>query len=297
MNSVALPFDDQPEVEQPDRLTFMLFLAAAAHAMVILGVSFSPVLEEMRTPPALEVILVDPNTDAEKPDKANYLSSSAQLGGGDTDELARPSSPFSSNQDFDTDGIAPTPMQAQAPDQPQQQSEEILTTVFSDREELTEQPDTETNPEIDRKNPLLVEQNQDIARLEAEVDMRVEEYAKRPKTMNVTASTHKSAAADYMYSWVEKIEGVGNLNYPDVARRENLTGAVLMVVGVYKDGSIESIRIKRSSGEKVLDDAAVRIVRLAAPFQQMSPELARQTDILYIVRTWDFRSNNSLDSY
>lgn len=297
MSSVALSPIEAPEPEQPDRLTFSLFIAAAAHAIFILGVSFSPVIDEMKTPPALEVILVEQNIDSERPDKANYLSNVAQEGGGETDDYARPTTPFASNQDFETDGIAPTPMQAQAPDQPQEETEEILTAVFSDREENTSEPDTETNPDINKKDPILVEQNQEIARLSAEVDMRVENYSKRPKTMNVTASTHKSAASEYMYGWVEKIERVGNLNYPDTARRDNLSGAVLMVVGIYKDGTIESIKIKRSSGHRLLDDAAQRIVTLASPFDPMSRDLAQQTDILYIVRTWDFRSNNSLGSY
>ena len=293
MSSIAL---SGIEPDQPDRLTFTLFLAAAMHAIFILGISFSPTLSEQRTPPALEVVLVKP-ADTEKPEKADYLANAAQDGGGLADDNSRPSDRFASNQDFQTEGIAPTPMQAQAPNVPLEQSEQILTTLYSDREEKSDRPDEETNPAITKNDPILIEENLEIAKLSAEIDMQMEEYAKRPKKKVLTAATHESAAAEYMHAWAEKVERVGNLNYPDVARREKLSGALLLVVGIYKDGNIESVQVKRSSGHRLLDDAAEKIVRLSAPFEALSGSLAEETDILYIVRTWDFQSNNSIVSY
>lgn len=294
MNSTASLASE--ENGHPDRLVLMLFIAAALHAIIILGVSFSPVLQEMRTPPALEVVLVEP-TESETPDEADYLAQTAQDGGGENDDNARPSRPFVSEQDFDTDGIAPTRMQAQAPNSQTQQSEEILTTVFADREVDSRIEDDETAPELPQKDAPLVEQNLEIARLSAEVNLRLEEYAKRPKKTWLTARTHASSAASYMYGWVEQVERVGNLNYPDDARRDQLSGSLVLVVGILKDGSIESLTIKKSSGHAVLDDAAQRIVRLAAPFPPLTGELADQTDILYIVRTWEFNTTNTISSY
>lgn len=293
MSSIAT---SEIEPSQPDRLTFTLFLAAAAHAIVILGVSFAPILSEMRTPPALEVVLVQ-KTDTEKPEKADYLANAAQDGGGESDDNARPATPFASNQDFDTDGIAPTPMQAQAPDVPVPDSDQVLTTLLSEREENTQDPDAEMNPDIAKEAPILIEEDLAIAKLSAEIDMQMEQYAKRPKKKVLTAATHESAAAAYMHAWAEKVERVGNLNYPDLARRENLSGALLLIVGIYKDGNIESVEVQRSSGHQILDDAARRIVRLSAPFAALSGKLAEETDILYIVRTWDFQSDNSIRSY
>ena len=100
-----------------------------------------------------------------------------------------------------------------------------------------------------------------------------------------------------MHRWIEKVERVGNLNYPDQARRQKLYGSLILVVGIRKNGTIEEIVVRRSSGHKVLDDAAKRIVALSAPFAPLSGKLAEQTDILYITRTWEFKSNNSIISH
>lgn len=294
MNTAAIT--EAENHQTPDRLSFTLFLAAAVHAVVILGVSFVPSLSETRTPAALEVVLVQETTESEKPEKADYLSNASQDGGGEVDENSRPATPFASDIDADTDGVAPTPLEASTPDTTEQQPDQVLTTVFSTTEVNSDTPETETTPLDAAEADIRVEQNLEIARLSAEIDQRVEEYAKRPRKKVVNARTHESAAAAYMYQWAESIERIGNLNYPEQARSRNLAGAVLLVVGIFKNGNVESITIKRSSGEAVIDDSAKRIVRLAAPFPPLSPELARETDILYIVRTWEFGANQ-LKSY
>lgn len=285
-----------PASRQPDVLTIALFVAAAAHAIVLLGVSFRPFLDEMRTPPALEVILVQ-KSDAEKPDEAAYLAQSSQDGGGDTDENTRPSSPFSSQVDSNTDGLAATPIQASSPTPAVESAEDIVTAVFAEIEVKTEQT-TDATEQVDApEGMVLIEQNMDIARLAAEIDRQQEEFAKRPKKKHINARTTETASAEYMYRWVEQVERVGNLNYPDDARRRQMTGALILIVGIYKNGEIESITVDESSGHKLLDDAAVRIVELAAPFDPMAGQLAEETDILYIVRTWEFQSSNSVISY
>ena len=114
--------------------------------------------------------------------------------------------------------------------------------------------------------------------------------------MCMSSITAGGAAAGYMFRWAERIERVGNLNYPEQARQRNLSGNVLLVVGIFKNGDIESISVKRTSGSAVLDDAAKNIVRLAAPFDPLGSELSEETDILYIVRTWEFGSSK-LASY
>lgn len=285
-----------PASRQPDVLTIALFVAAAAHAIVLLGVSFRPFMDEMRTPPALEVILVQ-KSDAEKPDEAAYLAQSSQDGGGDTDENTRPSSPFSSQVDSNTDGLAATPIQASSPTPAIESAEDIVTAVFAEIEVKTEQT-TDATEQVDApEGMVLIEQNMDIARLAAEIDRQQEEFAKRPKKKHINARTTETASAEYMYRWVEQVERVGNLNYPDDARRRQMTGALILIVGIYKNGEIESITVDESSGHKLLDDAAVRIVELAAPFDPMAGQLAEETDILYIVRTWEFQSSNSVISY
>ncbi|MFT4726078.1 MAG: protein TonB [Granulosicoccus sp.] len=287
------------EHRQTDILTIALFVAAIAHAIVLLGVSFRPALEEMRTPPTLEVILVQKKevVDEEKLEEASYLAQFSQDGGGQTDENTRPSSPFASDIDSDSDGLASAPVLASAPAPAVNSAEEIITAVFSD-EVIATEITTETTDEIDAPaGTVFVEQNLEIAKLAAEINRQQEEFAKRPKKKHINARTKEAASAEYMYQWVEQVERVGNLNYPDAARRNELTGALILVVGIYKNGEIESVSVDDSSGHTLLDDAAVRIVELAAPFAPMTGRLAEETDILYIVRTWEFQSSNSVISY
>ncbi len=272
----------------PDRLSFSLFLAAAVHAVIILGVSFVPSLSETRTPAALEVVLVQESSNSEKPEEADYLSNAAQDGGGDVEENTRPSSPFASDLDEETDGVAPTPLEAASPEVQEQQPEQVLTTVFSSTEVNSDSPETETKPLDAKVDDVAVDYEMAVAQLEADIDREREEYAKRPRKKVIDARTHESAAAAYMYEWAESIERIGNLNYPEQARARNLSGAVLLVVGIYKSGEINSVEVRRSSGIALIDDAAKRIVRLAAPFPALGPDLASETDILYIIRTWEF---------
>lgn len=294
--TTALPTSDH---RQTDILTIALFVAAVMHAIVLLGVSFRPVLQEMRTPPALEVILVQKAAVdlEEEPEEADYLAQSSQDGGGDTDENARPSSPFASDIDSDADGLASAPVLASTPAPSVKSSEEIITAVFSDTVIATEIT-TEATDEIEAPaGTVFIEQNLEIAKLAAEIDRQQEEFAKRPKKKHINARTKETASAEYMYQWVEQVERVGNLNYPDAARRNELTGALILIVGIFKNGEIESVTVDESSGHTLLDDAAVRIVELAGPFEPMSGQLAEETDILYIVRTWEFQSSNSVISY
>ena len=293
MTAAALPDASR----QPDVLAIALFVAAAVHAIIFLGVSFKPFLEEMRTPPALEVILVQNAADAEEPEEADYLAQASQDGGGQTDENTRPSSPFASDLDTDMNGVAAAPVEASAPAPSEDAAEEIVTAVFATTLVETETTDEATEAVDAPRNAMLVEQSLAIASLAAEINRQQEEFAKRPKKKHVNARTKEAASAEYMYSWVEQVERVGNLNYPDAARRNELTGALILVVGIYKNGEIESVTVDESSGHTVLDDAAVRIVELAAPFEPMTGKLAEETDILYIVRTWEFQSSNSVISY
>ena len=187
-------------------------------------------------------------------------------------------------------------MEATTPDLAAPAPEQVLTTEDSSQLVNSDTPEQETVTIEARPDEVLVEENIDIAALSKEIAQRQEEYAKRPKKTFVDARTQESAAAGYMFRWAERIERVGNLNYPEQARQRNLSGNVLLVVGIFKNGDIESISVKRTSGSAVLDDAATNIVRLAAPFDPLGSELSEETDILYIVRTWEFGSSK-LASY
>ena len=126
-----------------------------------------------------------------------------------------------------------------------------------------------------------------MARLASELDRQAQAYAKRPKRKFISANTREYAFANYMAAWVARVERVGNLNYPDEARRRNLEGSLVLTVAINKDGSLERIDIIKPSGHQVLDDAAQRIVELSAPFPPV-PKSEEEIDILHITRTWQF---------
>lgn len=141
---------------------------------------------------------------------------------------------------------------------------------------------------------ILGSQNQEIARLEASLEARTAAYASRQRRKSVSASTREFRYASYLGAWALKVERIGNLNYPQAAKEQRLYGSLILHVGVRRDGSVESIRVVRSSGHPLLDQAAVKIVNLAAPYSPFPPEIAAETDVLDIVRTWQFQSSGTL---
>ncbi len=139
--------------------------------------------------------------------------------------------------------------------------------------------------------------SQQIAEVTTEFNKSRDDQAKQKRMVYINSvNAHKYNAAAYEADWQEKVERIGNLNYPDEARKQNLTGNLLMAVGINADGSIYSIRIRQSSGEQVLDEAAERIVRMTAPFAPFPPELREEADVLVITRTWRFSVGNRIDT-
>ncbi len=130
-----------------------------------------------------------------------------------------------------------------------------------------------------------------IASLSAEVRRKMEAKAQRPRRKFISATTREYNYAAYMEAWRAKVERVGNLNYPEQARKQKLSGSLVLDVALNADGTINEITIRRSSGEKILDDAAVRIVKLSAPFSPFPQHIKDETDILHIMRTWQFINN------
>ncbi len=133
----------------------------------------------------------------------------------------------------------------------------------------------------------------EMARLAAEIHLRSEQYAKRPSRKFVSASTTEYAWAGYLREWVDRVERVGNLNYPDEARRRRLSGEVVISVAIRRDGSVEQSRILRSSGIPLLDDSALRIAALAEPYPPL-PRTEEDPDILHVTRTWAFLAGGEL---
>lgn len=135
-----------------------------------------------------------------------------------------------------------------------------------------------------------------LASLSAEIHERLDERAKRPRRGFISARTREHKLAAYMEAWRTKVERIGNLNYPDEARREKLSGDLMLEVAINVDGSINTINIVRPSGHKILDDAAIRIVKHAAPYAPFTKEIRKEYDILHIIRTWMFIAGKRLET-
>jgi protein TonB len=133
-------------------------------------------------------------------------------------------------------------------------------------------------------------------RLEAQIAKDMDAYQKRPKRRFVGARAEEYRFARYVEDWRLKVERVGNLNYPEAARQLKLYGNLLLTVAIRADGSVETVEINRSSGQRVLDAAAIHIVEMAAPFAAFPPDIKRDTDILHITRTWTFTKGDELRS-
>ncbi|MDQ8050291.1 energy transducer TonB [Luteibacter sp.] len=272
-----------------------LLFSLLLHGVVILGITFDAEKPKPSVP-TLDVTLVDV-ANQEPPDKADFLAQANNAGGGDKDKAARPSEPVSGPLPTPVRGVTPEPKEAQAPAPQDRTPQQLLTssgeTAFAvdttkQQTEHQEHPLPVSDEEIQRKL--------EMARLSAEVREQSQAYAKRPKKKFISSNTREYVYAAYMKGWVGRVERVGNLNYPDEARRQGLYGELVLTVGLNKDGSIKSMDVIKSSGHKVLDDAAQRIVRLAAPFPSLPADKTR-VDELYITRTWQFLPGNVLRNY
>lgn len=277
-------------VNAADRLGLTIFLAAAAHGLVILGVGFAGLGPAPDPPRALDVILVESETE-QAPAEADYLSAAASAGGGQLDEPERPRAPVSSPEPEATAGISPIPLEAGAPNAQPRTPDPVLTTAAAEQRMPVESQPREQPEDAPRERPERVEVDADVAALAAEIDQALSSYAERPRKEFVSARTRESVAAVYMHRWVETVEEVGNLNYPQTARERGLSGSLVMTVAIRADGTVHDVNIRASSGSSVLDEAAETIVRQSAPFDGFSDDLRAETDILYITRTWEFSSN------
>jgi len=335
-----------PIVGSTDRLGFTLFIAIAAHAIVVLGVTFAPTDRSRELVSTLDIVLVQHQSE-DAPEDADYLAQSNQDGGGESDDAQRPATPLRTPfvgpipdiamtsppirfreevlstelEPVDTKAAAAENLIPSAPPTPvlTQDKVDVPEKFLSKRSvEPAPEPDTRTVREADKSPepqpepqaqpeapPLtsqalsaqtLVNRSLAMASLSAEIDRRLEAYAKRPKRKWITARTKEHKYAAYMEAWRQKVERVGNLNYPDEARRAKLSGNLLLDVALRPDGSIDEIILRRSSGKKVLDDAAIRIVKLAAPFPRFPKKIAQETDILHVQRTWQFLSGDRFSS-
>lgn len=281
-----------------DRMGLTLFVAISLHAVVILGVGFS--LEQpKKLPPAdrtLEITIVQNKEAKKEPEKADFLAQHSQEGGGTKEEAVRPTTDSLQPITKQSDKPNQTNTPATPPPEPLDNSrKKLVSTKAPAKHKVSAAP--KTKKEITKRintAQLLASSDLEISRLTAEYNRKAESYAKRPRRKNISASTKEYKYSNYLDAWKRKVERIGNINYPDEARRMKLFGNLILSVGLRSDGTIYEIVVIRSSGHKILDDAAIRIVRLAAPYAPFPEEIRKETDILDITRTWQFLSSNRL---
>lgn len=283
-------------VRPADRLGFTLFLAAVLHAALILGLGFT-LAEPSSISQTLEITLSTFKSE-EKPKEADFLAQDNQQGSGTLEHKAAPrtseQAPF---QDTEVRKVSP----AAAPP-PSNQSETPKTTVATRAPQPEKTPDTpqKNKPEPQSPPAPTFDSSQlsaEIASLEAQLSQDIQQYAKRPRVSRQnTAATMRDISAWYRDEWRKKVERIGNLNYPEEARRQRIHGSLRMLVVVDRNGSVQELRVLESSGHPVLDEAAMRIVRLSAPFAPFTGELAKTFDQVEIIRTWRFERGDRLSS-
>lgn len=280
-----------------ERLSVTLLFSIIAHAVVLLGLTFEYAKPAPQLP-SLDVILVQ-SASGKKPEKADFLANANNEGGGTSEKAVRPTDLVTAPVPKAQPGIAPVPLETGARE-PQPASErEVLTQKKSNFTVHTETQAIE-QPETARPNPQAqTDRKLEMARLANELHSETQVYAKRPKKKYISANTKEAADAAYQAGWVARVERIGNLNYPDEARRQQLqsgkTLSLMLTAGIKRDGNISSVDIVQSSGFKLIDEAAIRIVRLAAPFPPLPTNM--DYDELYITRTWEFQPGEVLKTH
>ena len=279
------------------RLLMSAIGASVLLHLTVLAVHFSPLdlAKFDRNGPPLEVALVNAKS-VSKPTKAEILAQAHLDGGGNTDANRRAKSPLpvlpresASNQ---------LAVATRKVDALEQRTSEMMAQLKAAASVAVPQPqpnETPERPELPTATEMMQRMLESM-RLEAQIAKDMDAYQKRPKRRFIGARAEEYRFARYVEDWRLKVERIGNLNYPQAAREQKLYGSLLLTTGIRADGSVESVVVERSSGQRILDAAASHIVQMGGPYASFPPDIRRDTDILYITRTWTFAPGDSLTS-
>lgn len=294
-----------------ERLRFMLILALALHALVILLVGFDA-LKTNQSSKTLEITFAI-NQDNRAPLDPAYLAQHHQSGQGDSkanqeasvveraqftsDKINQLSAQISTQSGA---GLTPSNEEGQQ-DQTQPEksgSDNRLTTssqTFNKADLSSDSIQTKASNPLAGFSTARFNASQEIASLEARLKDEQQKLQSRSRTGRVTSiSTLAKADALYLERWRQKIETIGNLNYPTEARNKGIEGSLQMLVTLAADGSVKQLEVLKSSGYSILDDAAIRTVRTASPFEPFPNEMRQRLDRLEIIRTWKFEKNTQV---
>ncbi len=263
------------------------------HACALFAIGFAlPNLGKLSNfMPPLQVVLVNSKSTL-RPAKADALAQNNLDGGGNTTAKRRVKSPLPTLSD---DKQLTPEQSAQQVRQLEQEAKRLLVKIKSQHTVPQEKNAKEQDTKAKISGQDVMSRALEIARLEAEIDKATDAYQKLPKRKFIGARTQEYRYARYIEDWRIKVERIGNLNYPEAARNKNIHGSLQLTVSIRADGSLESVEVSRSSGQRILDAAAQRIVRLASPFSPLPPDIRKETDILSITRTWTFTTADTLE--
>lgn len=292
MRAPALPSSLADMDPQRRNLTIALAVSLFLHA-ILLSIHFKlPETLSKATEHALEVILVNAKS-ARKPDKAQAKAQANLDGGGNTDEDRRAKTPLPvAPRVQEGNDLMETRKRVAELEAQQQQMltrlKSVKTVQTDNRRNEQAPPGPPATSGLDMATAAL-----NLARLEGQIARNIEDYNKRPKKKHIGARVEEYRFAQYVEDWRQKVERIGNLNYP-AAAKGRLYGNLVLTVIIRSDGSLDRVEIDRSSGQKVLDDAARRIVEMAAPYAPFPEAIRRDTDVLEISRTWSFTTSDRL---
>lgn len=270
-----------------DRLLTMLFLAALLHGLVILGLTFNSAASGRESAPGLQVLLVsDEVPEADRNDSATYLAQRTQLGSGNTQESVPARNPASSIPIPHQEGVPGGDSLARGGDMAGDRSDQIITTTAWNTE--VHYLADAGNAGSSRDQPLLLEQQN--ANQPGPEDENGPATLRGPKRdeLWVTPDTRAATLAPYLDSWRRKVERIGTINYPTVARTLGVKASPVIEVGIDANGTLDKAVIRQTSGYPELDNAALQILKLASPFDPFPPELAHEYRVLRFSYEWQF---------
>ena len=271
------------------RLRNAVLLAIAVHAAMILGISFDA-SDRAYHSPQIEVTLANqPSTVA--PEDASHVAQSNQEGSGEQADITAVTS--RNNLPATQSQATRQTLSQQAATRAVLQKDVVTTSAATRRAASIDQAEREQQQaQLQGISPEVDQLNQQLASLEADLDEQTRTYANMPRVRRLTSvSAKQSVDAAYLLDWRRRLEAVGNKYYPEASVRYGIYGDVRLLVVIRNDGSLEDIRVLSSSGYAVLDEASIKIVRMAAPYSPFPPELKATTDKLEIIRTWQYREN------
>ncbi len=310
------------KITATDRFIFTLLFSVIIYLVILLGVSFDATSPPTNQPLAnLEITLIKQQSEL-APEEADFLAQVNNEGGGETDEKSpepTPDAPLPEAKDAPSSQITP-PVQLEQPtpkpvkepaiepvktvNKPPAKQEKVITQARAERQvETTLETDEKVDlvaevtpkPRLSARD-LIFQAKNEIIELERKLDASTKALSKKPKKRRLSSRTKEFSAAAYHEAWRKKVERIGNFNYPIEAKRKRINGSLMLSVDINPDGSVpaDGIVVSRSSGHKVLDNAAIRIVRLAAPYAAIPDNVLKDYDMITIIRTWKFETDVGL---